>query len=131
MDGCTLAATHARIGPLLAAALGVGALAAALRAHAQPLAAQPGDQTVHAEIVITATRQSDTVIAAKVTQVLQDDPYVFGRHISVLSENGIVRLQGMVLDVTDMYRAVMRARRIAGRRRVINELELTQSSNYD
>jgi len=128
-EGCMAAAMNERMGPLLATALGVGALAPA--AHGQAPAGQPADQTVRTEVVITATRQTDTVITARVTQVLQDDPYVFGGHIGVVTENGIVRLEGMVLDVTDMYRAVMLARRIAGRRRVVNELELFQSNNYD
>ncbi|HEX4598773.1 MAG TPA: BON domain-containing protein [Burkholderiaceae bacterium] len=130
-EGSTAAATHEGIGPLLAAALGVGGLAGWSAAHAQTPAVQPGDQPIQTEIVITATRPTDAVITAKVEHVLQEDPYVFGEHISVVTENGIVRLEGFVLDVTDMYRAVTLARRIAGRRRVVNDLELYQSNNYD
>jgi len=34
------------------------------------------------------TRQADAALTAKVVTLLQDDPYVFGGHISVVTENG-------------------------------------------
>ena len=37
--------------------------------------------------------------------------------------NGIVRLEGVVNDLGDLYRALRLARRIAGKGRVVNSLE--------
>ena len=75
------------------------------------------------EVVVTAGRQSDAVIAAKVTAAVQQDPYIFGDHITVTVENGVVRLEGVVNDLGDLYRALRLARRIAGKGRVVNSLE--------
>jgi osmotically-inducible protein OsmY len=76
------------------------------------------------EVVVSATRQSDAVVAAKVTAAVQQDPYIFGDHITVTVENGIVRLEGVVNDLSDLHRVLRLARRIAGRKSVVNELEL-------
>jgi osmotically-inducible protein OsmY len=114
-------------GSLLAAALGVAAVAASPSAGAQAPAAAPRDQAPRAEVVVTATRLTDEALTAKVVEVLRDDPYIFADHMSVVTENGVVRLQGIVLDIGDLHRALMLARRIAGRRRVVSELELILS----
>jgi osmotically-inducible protein OsmY len=76
------------------------------------------------EVVVSAARQSDAVVAAKVTAAVQQDPYIFGDHISVTVENGIVRLAGVVNDLSDLHRVLRLARRIAGKKSVVNELEL-------
>jgi hypothetical protein len=111
---------HYPSGLLLAATLG-----AALLVGLPPLVAQaiPAASKLE-EVVITARKEADAALTARVLQVLQDDPYVFADHIEVVTENGVVRLEGIALDVTDMYRAVDLARRIAGKRRVVNEIEL-------
>jgi osmotically-inducible protein OsmY len=75
------------------------------------------------EVVVTAARPSDAVIAAKVRAAVQQDPYIFGDHISVTVENGIVRLEGVVNDLGDLHRVLRLARRIAGQGRVANYLE--------
>jgi osmotically-inducible protein OsmY len=76
------------------------------------------------EVTVSASRLSDAVLTAKVERALQDDPYIFANHMSVVTENGIVRLQGIALDVNDLHQALALARRIAGRRHVVNEMEL-------
>jgi osmotically-inducible protein OsmY len=113
-----------RSGSFLAAVLGMTALAARAPALAQAPTVQRGNEAPAQEVVILGTRQSDALLTAKVEQALQDDPYVFAAHISVVTEHGVVRLEGIALDVTDMYRALDLARRIAGKRRVVNEIEL-------
>lgn len=80
------------------------------------------------EVVITAGREADEALSAKLVQVLQDDPYVFADHMSVVTENGVVRLRGLAVDLGDLRRALTLARRVAGRRRVINEVELIPAS---
>ena len=119
-----VAARHDPIGLLLAVALGVAGLAVRPPAQAQALTAQVRDESTQQEVIITGTRQADAALTAKVMTVLQDDPYVFAGHISVVTENGTVTLQGIALDPSDLRRALMLARRVAGRWRVVNKIEL-------
>ncbi|MBV8496797.1 MAG: BON domain-containing protein [Gammaproteobacteria bacterium] len=117
---------------LSAAALGVVALVAGPVAlpqtHATTPATVSAPATVRAEarpeVLITAARESDAVLAARVEVALQSDPYLFVSHVSVSAENGVVRLEGVVEDPFDMLQLVRLARRIAGKRRVINEIEV-------
>jgi osmotically-inducible protein OsmY len=118
------AARHDRIGLLLATALGVAVLAARPSAIAQAPAAQGRNDAALQEVLITASRQADEAITAKVTKALRDDPYVFADHVGIETENGIVRVRGIVVDLSDLRRTLLLARRVAGRRHVINELEL-------
>jgi osmotically-inducible protein OsmY len=84
------------------------------------------------EVVVTAARQSDVLIAAKVTAAVEQDPYIFGDHITVTVENGVVRLEGIVNDLSDLHRVLRLARRVAGARSVVNNLELMPlSADHD
>jgi osmotically-inducible protein OsmY len=74
--------------------------------------------------VVTATREADAALTAKVEKALQDDPYLFAPHIDVVTENGVVKLQGLATDPADMRQALRLARRAAGGRRVVNAIEL-------
>ena len=114
------AARHNQSGLLLATALGGVALWAGTTALAQI----PPGEAPRQEVTVSASRLSDAVLTAKVEQALHDDPYIFANHMSVVTENGIVRLQGIALDVNDLHQALALARRIAGRRHVVNEMEL-------
>jgi BON domain len=121
-----------RIGPLLVTVLGVAALAAGPCASAQTPATPSPHEASPPEVVVTATRLADEVLTAKVVQVLNDDPYLFADHISVVTENGIVRLQGIATDVHDLRRALFLARRAAGKRRVLNEVGfIAQNTDLD
>ena len=62
-------------------------------------------------------------MAAKVATALQQDPYIFSDHVTVTAENGVVRLEGMVRDLSDLYAMLRLARRIAGKGRVVNQIE--------
>jgi BON domain-containing protein len=117
-----VAARHDRSGSLAAAALGVVALVAS----PAPLGQVPVPPYAESrpEVLITATRESDAVLVAKVEGAMQNDPYLFVSHISVSAENGVVRLEGVVQDPFDMLQLVRLARRIAGKRRVVNEIEV-------
>ena len=117
-------AGHDRIGPLLVTSLGVAALVAGLSASAQGPAAPPRREASSPEVIVSATRLEDEALTAKVVQFLKDDPYVFAGHISVVTENGVVRLQGIATDAHDLHRTLFLARRAAGKRRVLNEIEL-------
>ena len=96
----------------------------ALWAWTTALAQTPPGEVPRQEVTVSASRLSDAVLTAKVEQALHDDPYIFANHMSVVTENGVVRLQGIALDVNDLHQALALARRIAGRRHVVNEMEL-------
>jgi osmotically-inducible protein OsmY len=115
-------------GSLTAAALGVAALVAWPGALAQTSIAAPTRSEVRPEIVITATREADAVLAAKVEGALEKDPYLFTEHISVSAENGVVRLTGFAEDPFEILQMVRLARRTAGKQRVVNEIELIQGT---
>jgi osmotically-inducible protein OsmY len=88
---------------------------------------QRRSESVHDEVVISATRQSDEQMSARVTTALEQDPYIFAAHVSVRTENGIVRLEGQTSDLHDL-RAILRvARRIAGKAQVVNAIEYMPS----
>ena len=116
-------ARYDRIEPLLVTVLGVAALAAGASASAQASSTPSRPEASAPEVIVSATRLADEVLTAKVVQVLKDDPYLFADHISVVTENGVVRLQGFSTDLHDLRRALFLARRAAGKRRVLNEVE--------
>jgi osmotically-inducible protein OsmY len=111
-------------GPLLAAALGVAVLAASGATLAQAAGTLRDDQAPRPEVVVTGTRLTDEALTLKVVQTLRADPYVFSDHISVVTENGVVKLQGIALDLSDLQRALRLARRAARGARVVSEIEL-------
>ncbi len=86
---------------------------------ADPISAGPTPQ-----VIVSADRAADPVLQAKIETVLRDDPYIFSDHVTVRAENGVVRVEGIVYNVQDMRRILYLARRIAGKRRVVNLLEL-------
>jgi osmotically-inducible protein OsmY len=125
-------------GLLLATALGVAVLAGRPTVQAQtptarsdgasataptPAAAAQADEPVRAEVVIRATREADDAVTAKVVERLEDDPLIFANHIDVVTVNGTVYLRGVSEDLSDIHRAVLLARRVAGGRRVVNRIE--------
>lgn len=117
-----VAARQDQNGLLLATALAVAVLVARPPALAQAPASEPRGE-VHDEVIISATREADAALAAKVTEVLEQDPYIYAGHITVVAERGTVRLQGVVEDLDDLRRALILARRVAHGRRVINQIE--------
>jgi osmotically-inducible protein OsmY len=123
-----MTAWHDLSGLLPALTLGVAALLASSDMLAQASSAAPALSEPRSEVVVTATRESDARLAAKVQQALEGDPYIYTGHISVSAEGGVVRVEGMVEDPYDMLQILRMARRIAGKRRVINEIEVTTGS---
>ena len=111
-------------GSLPAVALGVAAWLVAPTTLAQAPAAVTARSDTRPEVVVTGTREADAVLAAKVEQALEKDPYLFAGHINVTAENGVVRVEGIVEDPFDMVQILRLARRIAGKRRVINQIEI-------
>jgi BON domain len=105
--------------PLLAGTLGVAA------AGLCPVSAvcAPPPREMQQEIVVTAARPSDEALAGRVTAALQHDPCIFSDHVSVKAEHGVVRIAGVVRDLSDLLAILQIARRSAGKGRVVNEIE--------
>ena len=74
------------------------------------------------EIVVTAKRL-DEALAAKVEAALKQNPYIFSDHITVTAKNGVVTIRGVVNDLNDLLAILRIARRVAGKGRVVNEIE--------
>ncbi len=61
------------------------------------------------------------------TTALKQDPFIFSDHVTVTTENGVVRLEGIVTDLVDLHRILRLARRFAGKGgRVENRMEFIQ-----
>ena len=108
-------------GPLLAGTLGVAAFGGVWSAPGAP----PGPELQH-EIVVTAPRQSDAALTARVTEAIEQNPYIYSEHVIVTAENGVVRVAGRVRDLPELFAILRLARRIAGNGRVLNEIEFLQ-----
>jgi osmotically-inducible protein OsmY len=74
------------------------------------------------EIVVTA-KASDEAIALKVNTALRKDPYIFSDHVTVTAQDGVVRVGGVVRDLGDLLAILRLAHRIAGKGRVVNEID--------
>jgi len=84
-------------------------------------------------IVVTAKRRSDPVADEKmktqVEEAMHSDPVFYDEHVTVTVKNGVATLSGMVFDDWDVRQAMRISRRIAGVKRVINDLEMVQRSS--
>jgi osmotically-inducible protein OsmY len=77
------------------------------------------------EVIIAAKRQAaDEQVTRQVEQTLTNDPWIFADHITITTQNGVVRLEGIVGDTGELFRILRLARKIPGARRVISELEI-------
>lgn len=107
----------------LVAALLLCATATAAAADTAPGAAEHLDP-----IVVTAKKRADTVVDEKLKQqveaALRSDTFFYNGHVTVTIKDGVVTLRGMVFDDWDLRQAIRLSRRIAGVRRVINDLEI-------
>lgn len=79
-------------------------------------------------IVVTAKKRPDPVADEKLIQLvevaLHSDPFFYDGHVSVIVKNGVATLSGKVFDDWDMRQAMRIGKRIAGVKRVINDLEI-------
>ena len=79
-------------------------------------------------IVVTAKRRPEPVADEELTQrveaVLHNDRYFYDDHVTVTVKNGVATLRGMVFDEWDLRQAMRLARRAAGVKRVVNDLEI-------
>lgn len=76
------------------------------------------------EVIIQAGRQVDERVTQKVQETLLNDPMVYAEHVTVTTENGVVRLEGIVQDTGELFRILDLARKTAGARRVVDAMEI-------
>jgi osmotically-inducible protein OsmY len=82
-------------------------------------------KTPLAEVIVTASRHvSDEQVTQEVERALDKDPSIYTEHISVTTRKGVVRVEGVVLDVQQLIDVLRLCRKTAGSRRCVNELEL-------
>jgi osmotically-inducible protein OsmY len=102
----------------------LAALLGAVAACPAPEAAEEATTRLQ-EVLIQAKRQAaDEQVSRQVERTLTEDPWIYGDHITVTTQNGVVRLEGIVGDTGEMFRIVRLCRKIPGARRVINALEI-------
>jgi osmotically-inducible protein OsmY len=72
---------------------------------------------------------ADQVMAERVEAALSSDKSLFGKHISVQADNGVVHLSGYVWEPSDFEEATSIAEGVPGVVRVVNDLELNRNGN--
>jgi osmotically-inducible protein OsmY len=65
-------------------------------------------------------------LTARVETALRQNPYIYAEHITVTTDRGVVRVGGVVRDLPELFAILRVARRIAGKGRVVNEIQFLQ-----
>ena len=87
-------------------------------------------------IVVTGERLQESVrdeqLKQQVKTTLHDDPFFYDEHVTVTVSHGIVHLEGIVLDASDI-KDVLRIikKKFPGVKRVVNELEVCREDSDD
>jgi osmotically-inducible protein OsmY len=76
-------------------------------------------------------KQADHEMATRVESALDADNLLYAKHITVHSEDGVVRLGGYVWDPNDIYEAQRIAEGVPGVVKVVNDLELQRNGIDD
>jgi osmotically-inducible protein OsmY len=107
---------------------GAGLLALSAYGIAAPSSGSQAPTTSHVGSVITGKKApevlSDRELTRRVEMALDSDRYVYAEHVVVTSADGVVTLQGLVADESDLQGAIRIARRVGGVKSVVDELEI-------
>jgi len=76
-----------------------------------------------------AQRQADKVTAERVEAALSADKTLYGKHITVHADSGVVWLTGYVWDRPDFDQATSIAEGVPGVTRVVNDLEFQRNGS--
>jgi hypothetical protein len=80
------------------------------------------------EIVVTGTNAAvsaaDAELNKQVEAAMKNDRYFYDYHVAVSTQNGVVFLRGLVFDEWDVRTAIRLSKRVAGVKRVINQLQI-------
>ena len=111
----------------------LGLTLCALSGYGATAGANEGSETMAdaaKPIVASAKRASlnaaDQVVNKRVEAALYQAPYLDADHITVTSKDGIVTLEGLVGDPSDLQEALRIASRVDGVKDVVDELEIWQ-----
>ena len=74
-------------------------------------------------------RAADKATVERVEAALGADKMLYGKHITVHADNGVVWLTGYVWDRPDFDQATAIAEGVPGVTRVVNDLELQRNGN--
>jgi hypothetical protein len=84
----------------------------------------PSARTLDA-IVVTAKKRPEPVPDEKLTErvavALHSDPFFYDEHVTVTVKNGVVLLEGVVFDDSDVRDAIRIAKRIPGVKHVVTD----------
>lgn len=87
-------------------------------------------------VIVPGTRLPDAArdeaLRVEVKTVLHEDPYFYDAHVTVTVEHGVVHLEGMVLDYSDIADVLRIIRKkFPGVKRVVNQLEVCREDTDD
>jgi hypothetical protein len=106
----------------------LGAIVAAQAYWTTPVTAdeiRPPATGVPATIVVTGQKPTaDEEVKKQVETALHSNPYFYDGQVTVTVKDGVVHLQGVVFDDWDLRVARRISKKIAGAKRVVNELEI-------
>jgi len=101
------------------------AIFAALACGAFPVCAGEAAAPPLKTVVVTGKMiVPDAEVKKQVETAMRSDPYFYDGHVTVTIKNGVVTLQGMVFDEWDLRAATRISKKVAGVKRVINELDI-------
>jgi osmotically-inducible protein OsmY len=69
-------------------------------------------------------QRPDEEVRKEVETALHSDPFFYDGHVTVTVKDGAVHLQGVVFEDRDLRAARRISKKIAGAKRVVNELEI-------
>jgi osmotically-inducible protein OsmY len=89
-------------------------------------APEPKTQGAIGEVVVTAKKLPvpDEELTRRVEEALQADPYIFTEHVTVRTQNGVVHVEGLIYNYTDLIDLKQIARKIRGAKRVVLDVEM-------
>lgn len=107
MATATEGARHSNLGFALAAALlGAGTCV--------------GQSQSEREEVVVVGHATDERITQRVQEALRDDRWIYSQHVTVTTRNGVVTLDGIVIDTGELNRLLRLTYRIPGVRRAFS-----------
>lgn len=75
-------------------------------------------ETLSEEVVVRGTRLADEQITQQAQKAIADDPWIYSEHITITTQNGVIRVEGFVQDTWEWFRILDHCRKIRGARRV-------------
>lgn len=100
--------------------------------EAAPAAGVPGQATRNPpeSIVIIGRGPTDEELTRLVEAVLVEDPYLDSTRVTVTTKDGVVTLEGLVGDWGDVLRAIRISGRVAGVKRLVDDLETYEPDGF-